>query len=194
MAEGALFLLIGGLIITVIVYFSGFTNVDPRLIMGALFLLLLPGFYAAVTSGPFVPSSRKRHKDMLKLADLNKKDIVYDLGCGDGRLVFSAGKKAKKAIGYELSIPLYLFGRLRQLFSFKPVSIRYGNIWNQDYSDATVIFCYLLPKSMKKFHEKIWPKLKPGTRVISNAFEMHDLKPIKQEDKVYLYQIPQKKR
>ena len=160
---------------------------DPRIMGTAIFLLLLPGFYAAVTGGPFVPSSRKRHQDMIKLAGLKKSDIVYDLGCGDGRLIFQSAKSVKKAIGYELSIPLYLFGKLRQLFNPKNAKIRYGNIWKQDYGDADIIFCYLLPKSMEQFYMSVWPTLKSGTRVVSNAFQIHEIKPAKELDKVYLY-------
>ncbi len=125
---------------------------------------------------------------MLKLADLDPTDIVYDLGCGDGRLVFQSARFCKKAIGYELSIPLYLFGKIRQLFSRRNATIRYGNIWKQDYKDADVIFCYLLPKAMKQFYKEVWPHLKKGTRVVSNAFQIHEIKPIEKEGKVYLYQ------
>lgn len=187
MAESVIFSLIGGAILISIVYYFNLTWFDPRFIVIILFLLILPGLYAAFTSGPFVPSARKRHRTMLKIAELSPRDIVYDLGCGDGRLVFASAPHVKKAIGYELSIPLYIFGKLVSIFKSKKASIRFGNIWMQDYSDADVIFCYLLPGSMKKFHKEIWPKLKPGTRVISNAFQIHDLKPDKQEDKVYLY-------
>lgn len=189
MAESAIFILIVGIVIIAIFYAFGIQSIDPRIILSLVILLLLPGFYAAVTSGPFVPSSRKRHKVMLKFADLKPTDIVYDLGCGDGRLVFKASQYAKKVIGYELSIPLYLFGKIRQLFSRPTAHIRYGNIWKQDYKDADVIFCYLLPKAMKQFYQEIWPTLKPGTRVISNAFKIHDVKPVQQEEKVYLYQV-----
>lgn len=124
---------------------------------------------------------------MLDLADLKKTDVAYDLGCGDGRLVFWAAKFCKKAIGYELSIPLFLFGKIRELFNGKNAQICYGNIWKQDYNDANVIFCYLLPKAMKQFYKEVWPKLKPGTKVISNAFQIHEVKPTKKEGKVYLY-------
>ena len=189
MAEGAIFVLIAGIVLVGVFYVFGITSIDPRFIATFVILLLLPGFYAAVTSGPFVPSSRKRHKTMLNLADLKPDDIVYDLGCGDGRLVFQTAKHVKKAIGYELSIPLYLFGKLRSLFSRPNAFIRFGNIWKQDYKDADVIFCYLMPKAMKQFYEKIWPNLKPGTRVVSNAFQIHEIKPIQKEGKVYLYQV-----
>ncbi len=188
MAEAMIFIVIVGAIIVVLLYVLNLTWIDPLWIVGFLFLLIAPGLYAAFTSGPFVPSARKRHKTMLKLASLTDSDTVYDLGCGDGRLVFSASKLSGKAIGYDLSIPLVLYGKLISLF-YPKAKIHFGNIWKQDYKDATVILCYLLPSAMKQFHKEVWPKLKKGTRVISNAFEIHDLKPIKKEDKVYLYQV-----
>lgn len=189
MAEGSIFVLIAGFLIIGFFYLLGFQSIDPRVVIAFLFLLLVPGLYAAFTTGPFVPSSKKRHRAMLRLAEIGPEDIVYDLGCGDGRLVFHSAKLAKKATGYELSVPLYLFGKFRQLFNPKNAQIRYGNIWNQDYQDANVIFCYLLPGAMKQFHKQVWPTLKPGTRVISNAFPIHKLKHSKKEGKVFLYEV-----
>lgn len=188
MAETTIFILIVGTLLAVLSYVWDLTWLDPRMIIFFLFLLIAPGLYAAFTSGPFVPSARKRHKTMLKLADLSDDDVVYDLGCGDGRLVFSASKLAGKAFGYDLSIPLILYGKMLSLF-YPKAQIRFGNIWKQNYDDATVIFCYLMPKAMAQFHKEIWPKLKPGTRVISNAFPIHELKPDQKEDKVYLYKV-----
>ncbi|MBU1018110.1 hypothetical protein KKA33_03720 [Patescibacteria group bacterium] len=188
MAESAIFTLLAGILIITVFYVFGINTIDPRLILTLILVFLIPGAYAAITSGPFVPSSRKRHNAMLELADLKPSDIVYDMGCGDGRLVFRAARFAKKVIGYELSIPLYLFGKFRQLFNPKNTHIRYGNIWKQDYKDADVIFVYLLPKAMKQFYKTVWPTLKPGTRVVSNAFQIHEIKPLQKEGKVYLYQ------
>lgn len=188
MAESMIFVVIfGGLVVTIL-YLFNLTWVEPWMVAILLALFLAPGLYAAFTSGPFVPSARKRHKTMLKLADLKSSDVVYDLGCGDGRLVFSASKLAKRAIGYDLSIPLVLYGKLVSLF-YSKAQICFGNIWKQDYPDATVIFCYLMPNAMTHFHKEVWPKLKKGTRVISNSFEIHEIEPLKKEDKVYLYQV-----
>ncbi len=188
MAESSLFILLAGIVVIGVFYLFDIHWIDPRIVVGFLALLLIPGFYAAIKSGPFVPSVRKRHKNMIELAKMTDKDVVYDLGCGDGRLVFSASKVAKKAIGYELSIPLVLYGKLLSLFRPRS-SIRFGNIWSQDYSEATVIFCYLLPKAMKQFYQEVWPTLTPGTRVVSNAFAIKDLKPTAEDEegKVYLY-------
>lgn len=150
-------------------------------------LLLVPGLYAAFAGGPFVPSNRKRQKTMLKLANLTGEEVVYDLGCGDTRFLRASAPKAKKAIGYELSIPLVLFGKLLNAFNPK-IEVQWKSIWKQDYKDADVIFCYLLPKTMDRFYTDIWPDLKPGTRVISNAFQVKEVEPIKVEEKVYLYE------
>lgn len=187
MAESIIFLLIIGFALIWVIYIFNIHWVDPRIFVSLLFLLVLPGFYAACTTGPFVPSSKKRHMNMLMLADLKSSDIVYDLGCGDGRLIFSAAPHVKKAIGYELSIPLIIFAKIKAFMTRSKVQVRFGNIWKQDYSDADVIFCYLLPRAMEHFFKEIWPKLKPGTRVVSNAFQIHHLQPNKQIDNVFLY-------
>lgn len=187
MAEAAVFILVVASIMVGLTYALGIPTIHPLWIFLPITLLLVPGFYAAIISGPFVPSARKRTQSMLKLAGIKSDDVVYDLGFGDGRLIFAASTQAKKAIGYELSIPLYLFGLIRKLVGRSKVSVRYGNIWKQDYRDADVIFCYLLPKAMTRFYQEVWPTLKPGTRVISNAFTIHEVQPIKTDDKVYLY-------
>lgn len=187
MAENSIFVLIVGAIIVSILYFFNITSIDPRYIFAVVFLFMIPGIYAAITSGPFVPSNKKRHAIMLRLAEIEHNDIVYDLGCGDGRLVFKSAKFAKKAIGYELSIPLIIYGNIKKILTFSKASIRFGNIWKKDYKDADVIFCYLLPKAMKQFYKEVWPKLKPGTRVVSNLFQIHEIKPNQKEGKVYLY-------
>jgi hypothetical protein len=188
MAEAAIFIVVLGGIVVSLTYALGNPQIHPLFILLPIVLLLVPGFYAAVVSGPFVPSARKRTQSMLKLANLKSDDTAYDMGFGDGRLIFAAAKQSKKAIGYELSIPLYLFGLIRKVVSRSKVHIRFGDIWKQDYRDANVIFCYLLPKAMTRFYKEVWPTLKPGTRVISNAFTIHEIQPIQVEDKVYLYQ------
>ncbi len=185
MAESIIFIIVAGFLVAFIWGIFGLT-INPSVVIFFITLLIIPGMIAAFTA-PFVPSGRNRQRVMMKLAKITGKDIVYDLGCGDGRLVFDAAKNAKKAIGYELSIPLWIWGRLRQLTSFKNVSIRYGDMFKQDYSQANVIFCYLLPGAISRFENEIWKNLKPGTRVISNGFQLKQHKPKEVEEKVYLY-------
>lgn len=186
MLEITLFVLTLGLISSAVVYGLGFTWIKPLYIFLPIFLLTLPGLYGAF-SAPFVPSSRKKLKAMLSLADLNPHDTVYDLGCGDGRFIFAAAPHVKKAVGYDLSIPLVWLGKLKALLTRSKAQIRFGNMFRQNYADADVIFCYLLSETMNRFYREIWPTLKPGTRVLSNTFSIKNLEPVKEEGRVYLY-------
>lgn len=151
-----------------------------------LLLIVLPGTYAMRHGPPFVPTPRKTLECMMEFAGIKKGDRVYDLGCGDGRLVFAAAKRGARAVGYELSIPMFLIAKIRSLFR-KNTSIRYGNFWKRDYADADVIVCYLLTDAMQTFHRTIWPQLPKGCRVVSHAFRMKDVKAVKDEKGVIMY-------
>ncbi|PIZ74361.1 hypothetical protein COY07_00675 [Candidatus Peregrinibacteria bacterium CG_4_10_14_0_2_um_filter_43_11] len=188
MAESIIFILLGGISVTTLILLFGWSQwFDPRWIVLVFFVLIIPGLYAAFTTAPFVPSSRKRHVTMLKLADITSKDTVYEIGFGGGWLIFQAAKQAKKAIGYELSIPLVIFGKLKKLLIGSKANLYFGDMWKQNYDDADIIFCYIMPNAMKRFYKEIWPTLKPGTRLISNAFRIHDLQPTQEEDSVFVY-------
>lgn len=191
MAEGIVFVLLGAIVTSVLVVVFGWHQwVDPRWIVIFFFVLLLPGLWGAFTTGPFVPSGKKRYKTMLKLAAIRPSDTVYELGCGDATLILQAAKIAKKATGYEIAIPLVLWGKLRRLVTASKAHIRFADIWKQDYADADVILCYLMPNAMRRFYRDIWPGLKPGTRVISNAFRIHELTPTQEEESVFMYKKP----
>jgi len=151
-----------------------------------LCLLLAPGVYAMCTGAPFVPTSRSTMAKMFTLADIKPHERVYDLGCGDGRLVFEAAKKGAHATGYELSPPIYLSAKIRALFHPRS-HIFYRDFWRQNIGDADVVFCYLLTDSMQTFKQKMWPTLKPGTRVVSHAFAMNGIEPVNQMGDVRLY-------
>lgn len=154
-------------------------------ILGAL---LLPGVYSMLYGAPFIPTGKKRIKAILKLGNFSERDVVYDLGCGDGRIIRAiAKKKVKKAVGYEFSIPTYLYAKLKTALFGGGEKIKFGNFWNKDFSDADVLICFFLDRTMRDFERKIWPKLKTGSRVVSNEFKMKSVKPEKKQDSVYLY-------
>lgn len=153
---------------------------------GALLLICLPGILVMRGAAPFVTTSRKTMLAMLALANIKAGDHVYDLGCGDGRLVFASAKKDTVAIGYEMSVPAYLLAKSSSLFH-RNSSIRFGDLWKQNYRDADVIFCYFLKDTMQDFEKKIWPTLKKGCRVVSHAFAMNNVKMEKREGDAVLY-------
>lgn len=150
-------------------------------------LLCIPAIRLVVQGAPpFVPTSQKNVRKMMEFADIHPGEKVYDLGCGDGRLLLAAAEKGAIATGFELSVPTLLLAKVRT-FGHKDISVRYGDIWKQDYRDADVLFCFLLLDKMKQFENEIWPTLKPGCRVVSHMFPMPTVVLSKREGKVMVY-------
>ncbi len=154
-----------------------------------LLILILPGVYAMLSVAPYVPSNKRQIKALLNLGQFKKSDVVADFGCGDGRVVRAVVQevKVKKGIGYEISLPTYVLALVQKYFAKSKESIRMQNFWNLETDQFDVIICFLQIDPMKKFEAEIWPKLKKGTRVLSNTFKMKGLKPTATEDGVYLY-------
>ncbi len=157
------------------------------IVYGVIAIFFIPDLILSLRkSPPFVPTFKRDLKTMMDLANIKKGDIVYDPGCGDGRLVFAAAKRGAKATGYEFSIPAFAYAWVHS-FIHPGSTIRYGDLWKQNYRDADVIFCYLLTETMVPFKIIIWPQLKPGCRVVSNSFRMKEMTPEKTEKGVFLY-------
>lgn len=147
---------------------------------------------------PFVPTSKRVIKYIINLANLKKGEKVYDLGCGDGRFLFEAGKITQTtANGFEMAPIPYFLAKLRQYVNKTPVKISMTDFYAINLSDADVIYCYLAPEAMAKLYEKFKNECKKGTRIYSHTFPIHQLEPKKvwAKDKekrlpsVYLYQI-----
>lgn len=126
---------------------------------------------------PYVPSKNRVVKKMVSLANLRPRETVYDLGCGDGRLLIEAGKKAKvKSIGFEIAPLVFLLAKLRTLLLCSKIQIRFENFFKANLSKANVIFCYLIPNVMPRLAAKIKRECRRGTRIISNTFHIPGLK------------------
>jgi cyclopropane fatty-acyl-phospholipid synthase-like methyltransferase len=118
---------------------------------------------------------------MLVEAHFGKDDVLYDLGSGDGRILIEAGKKyGCKAIGVEIDRDLVTLSRerVKEAKLEKLVTIRQGDLFAADFSDATVVTVYLFPDLLKRLLPNI-EKLKPGTRIVSHQFPIPDLPPEK---------------
>lgn len=108
---------------------------------------------------------------MLRLVELKSGEILYDLGCGDGRIALVATREfGAKAIGVEINPFLWLIAKARSLRT-RGVEIRYGNFYRQNLTDADVIALYLSPKANQKLAEIIRRLPKP-IRVVSYRWEM----------------------
>lgn len=149
------------------------------LLINLFILMSFIGFFFSTGAGaPFVPTGKKIAQKMIELANIKSGEKVYDLGCGDGRLVFAAAEQGADAVGVEISLPVYWWARFLQKIGKKKGTIRHGSMWNTDISDADVVFLYLFPKMVERFQTELFPKLKSGARVIAHGFAMKQHEPV----------------
>lgn len=126
---------------------------------------------------PYVPSSNQVVRRMVRAADIRDSETVYDLGCGDGRLLTAAEKKPHvKAVGFEIAPLIYMLAHLRLLWERSNASVRFKNMFHVNLRPANVIFCYLFPNVMPRLAEKIKKECRRGTRIVSNTFTIPGLK------------------
>jgi precorrin-6B methylase 2 len=147
---------------------------------------------------PFVPTPQVVVDKMIELAGVKKGDVVYDLGSGDGRIVITAAKKGARAVGFEIDGDLVKESRdnISKAGVQKSAEIRQQDILTVDLSPASVVTMYLLPDVNMKLRPNILSQLKPGSRVVSHAFDMGDWKPDRTERvdgrTIYLWTVPAK--
>lgn len=153
----------------------------------ALFILFLT--LAFITGAPFVRSNKKAVDAMIRLAKLKPGMKVYDLGSGDGTLLFRAVSLGATAVGLEINPFLVFWTYIKILFSAhrKKIIIRWQNFWHTDLTEADVIFVYLLPWRMKSLEKLLLTMCKPGTRIISNSFIFPSLKQLERDNNAHVY-------
>ncbi len=125
---------------------------------------------------PFVPTPYEVIEDMLRFAELKKGDILYDLGCGDGRIVIEAARRAGiRAVGIDIDPERIRESRENARIAGVDnlVEFRRADIFEADFSEATVVTMYLLPDVNIRLRPTIL-NLKPGTRIISHQFDMDE--------------------
>jgi SAM-dependent methyltransferase len=142
-----------------------------------------PGAPAVPRRAPdvhFVPTEAAMVRAMLRVAQVGNKDVVYDLGCGDGRIVIAAVKQYQAARGVCVDIDPVRIAESKRNADTAGVSkrIRFheGDLFEMDLRDATVVTLYLLPALNERLRPKLFRELRPGTRIVSNSFDMGDWK------------------
>jgi SAM-dependent methyltransferase len=148
---------------------------------------------------PYVPTSPETVSAMLKLAGVQKSDLLIDLGCGDGRIVIAAAKEyGAHAIGIDIDPERIKEARenAQREGVTNLVEFRQEDFFATDIRKATVVTLYLLPSVNMKLRPKLWRDLRPGSRVVSHSFGMEDWKPDKEEEvggsRIYLWTIKER--
>jgi SAM-dependent methyltransferase len=128
---------------------------------------------------PYVPTTEEAVKAMLKLADVKKTDIVYDLGCGDGRIVIAAAKEyGAHGVGIDINPERIqeAEGNAKKAGVEKLVRFEQKDLFKTDIHEATVVTLFLLERVNLKLRPKLLRDLEPGARIVSNTFGMGDWK------------------
>jgi cyclopropane fatty-acyl-phospholipid synthase-like methyltransferase len=137
---------------------------------------------------------------MLKMAHVTARDVVYDLGCGDGRIVITAAKTyGARGVGIDIDPDRIREARenVQKAGVANLVKIVEGDLFATSLREATVVTLYLLPSLNRRLMPKLRAELRPGTRIVSHSFAMGDDWPPEQEQKVnehaiYLWTIPKR--
>ena len=173
-------------------------------VIGGLFVLKLAyvvsvGWLLPVTRGAlFVSTASSRVRAFLDAVPMEPAERLFDLGCGDGRVLRAAAKRyGVHAVGFEVNPLAFATGKVLSA-GRRNVSVRYGNFWQARLSDADVVFCYLFPDLMKRLKKKLESELQPGARVVSCNFPMPGWRPerilrpkhARHGDPIYVYRFP----
>jgi SAM-dependent methyltransferase len=145
---------------------------------------------------PFEPSPHLVVERMLELAAVRKGDVVYDLGCGDGRIVIAAAQKGAHGVGIDID-PQRIRDSIENASAagvLDRVTFRNEDLFEAGIAEATVVTLFLWPEVNLKLRAKLLRDLKPGTRVVSYYWNMGDWVPEKEIEidghSIYLWTIP----
>ena len=157
--------------------------IDMQRTKTLVFVLLLGLSQALAAQRPpdviYVPTRQTVVDAMLTVAKVKAGDVVYDLGCGDGRIVVSAAKLGARGIGIDIDPQRVSEANqnVQRNGVGDRVKILSQDLFTTDFSDANVVALYLLPSLNLKLRPILWKTLKPGTRIVSHDFDMGDWKP-----------------
>jgi tRNA G37 N-methylase Trm5 len=147
----------------------------------------------------YVPTAPAVVDAMLTAANVKAGDVVYDLGCGDGRIVIAAARKfGARGVGIDIDPQRIKEATANAKLAgvADKVTFRQADLFESEISGATVVTLYLLPSLNLKLQPKLLKELKPGTRVVSHAFDMGTWKPDREltvaARRVYLWTIPER--
>lgn len=173
-----------------------FLFINVILLLAIVFLLVILSMVWPPDSpwAPWWRTKKEVARNACRLAKIDSKDIVYELGSGDGTFLITAVKEfGARGVGIEID-PLRAFIstlRIRIIRVSDKIAIKRKNFFDEDLSKASVIFVYLVPKTLQKLKQKLLKELRPGTRVVSLKYKINlPLVDFDKKSQIRLYKIP----
>jgi len=171
-------------------------ELSRRELLAAAMLPMLAGFVEPELEVPFVPTPHSLVRRMLDLAEVGAGDYLIDLGCGDGRIAVAAALRGARALGVDLS-PL----RIQEASAAARIAgvearaaFRRQDLFRTPIFEASVIALYLLPEVNLRLRPRLLTELRPGSRIVSHAFDMGDWRPETEETldarRIFLWIVP----
>lgn len=137
-----------------------------------------------------IPSRGSTVQSIMKLADIRPGQRLYDLGSGDGRILFAAAKLGAHCTGFEINPFLFWYTRIRAFLTrASRVSVKRSDFWKNPINDADVVTVYLVPSAMARLQVKAKEELRPGTKIIAAVYPFPDWPPVQRDGKAYLYVV-----
>lgn len=170
-----------------------FTNIALLVIIFFLFLLLSMFWPPDSPWAPWWRTNKKVARAMCRLGKISKKDVLYDLGSGTGTALIVAAKEyGAKGVGIEID-PLRFFVSSMLLRSNRlsdKVEIKRKNFFDVNISEASIVFVYLVPKTLERLKQKFLKELRPGTLIISYKYKINlPLVAYDEKNDIYLFKI-----
>ncbi|MGI9027645.1 MAG: class I SAM-dependent methyltransferase [Candidatus Saccharimonadales bacterium] len=157
--------------------------------MFIVFAVIVSLFAFVILFGaPYLPTRRAQTQAALDLLNLKPGQTLFELGCGDGRVLKQAAQRGLLVVGYELNPILVLTAWLYTWKYRKQVRIIWGNFWKADLSRADGVFVFLLDRFMVKLDEKLKAEVHGSTKLVSFAFKIPHKKAKRSKAGIYLYE------
>lgn len=186
----------GGLLYfsTLLFYLNMFMWILLSIIFAFLFYLVWK-YWTLIIGAGYDPAPMRAVRKMLEMAEVGEDDVVYDLGCGDGRIVLTAAREfGARAVGIEVDPVRFLVAYFKTLFSNQrdKVTIKLGNFMKIPIGDATCVTLFLFKRGNNMLIPKFEKELVPGTRIVSYVWRINGWKPLKMQisEEIYMYIVP----
>lgn len=165
--------------------------VASAIVVAFVGVILLFGFVVWV-GPPYIPTLQKQIEHALDVLQVEKGQMLLELGSGDGRVALAAAKRGIHVVGIEINPLLVLYSRIITWRYRRFVLIKWGNIWRNKWpEDVDVIYTFLLDKYMKKLDKKITQTYSHRSiRLASFAFEVPNKKAVSESSGIYVYVYP----